>query len=344
MKKLLVLLLAFSFIPLVSQAVIFDTNQVINPPYFGVLMATSSTGKIFASSSPTILYLTATSTTATSTFGYGISIAGGCFAVGATCITSNSGTVTSVAASVPSFLSIAGSPVTTSGTLAISYSGTALPVLNGGTGLTSFTANQIFYANAAGTGLVQVATSSVSSGAGITFSGTAGALVGGSSLTITNTGVISNSCPGGFLSCSGTNPSAFTLGTLSAANGGTGATSLSSSFTVGSNVFQGVVWQHFTVPATASSSWVGTTTFALGTGHGETWNSAQCFTNSGGLSIDFYHASSHLNYILKASSTANIFGFGTNNTMTSGDAIYANIGTTSTETNIYVNCTIKQTN
>ena len=48
-----------------------------------------------------------------------------------------SGTVTSVAASVPSFLSISGSPITTSGTLAISLSGTALPVANGGTGLTS---------------------------------------------------------------------------------------------------------------------------------------------------------------------------------------------------------------
>jgi hypothetical protein len=48
-----------------------------------------------------------------------------------------SGSVTSVAASVPSFLSISGSPITTSGTLAISYSGTALPVANGGTGLTA---------------------------------------------------------------------------------------------------------------------------------------------------------------------------------------------------------------
>jgi rRNA-processing protein FCF1 len=55
------------------------------------------------------------------------------------------GTVTSVAASVPSFLSISGSPITTSGTLAISYSGTALPVANGGTGQTSFTANYIHY-------------------------------------------------------------------------------------------------------------------------------------------------------------------------------------------------------
>lgn len=51
---------------------------------------------------------------------------------------SSAGTVTSVAATVPAFLSISGSPITTSGTLAISYSGTALPVANGGTGITSF--------------------------------------------------------------------------------------------------------------------------------------------------------------------------------------------------------------
>lgn len=48
-----------------------------------------------------------------------------------------SGTVTSVAATVPSVLSISGSPITGSGTLAIGYSGTALPVVNGGTGLTA---------------------------------------------------------------------------------------------------------------------------------------------------------------------------------------------------------------
>jgi hypothetical protein len=50
---------------------------------------------------------------------------------------STTGTVTSVAASVPAFLSISGSPITTSGTLAIGLSGTALPVANGGTGVTA---------------------------------------------------------------------------------------------------------------------------------------------------------------------------------------------------------------
>jgi len=60
-----------------------------------------------------------------------------------------SGTVTSVAATVPAFLTVTGSPVTTTGTLAITLSGTALPVANGGTGVTTST----------GTGAVVLGTS-----------------------------------------------------------------------------------------------------------------------------------------------------------------------------------------
>lgn len=64
------------------------------------------------------------------------------------------GTVNSVAATVPGFLSVSGSPVTSSGTLAISYSGTALPVANGGTGLTALgTSLQILRTNAAANAL-----------------------------------------------------------------------------------------------------------------------------------------------------------------------------------------------
>ena len=60
----------------------------------------------------------------------------------------NKGSVSSVAATVPSFLSITGSPITSSGTLAITYSGTALPVANGGTGLTaSGTAGNVLTSN-----------------------------------------------------------------------------------------------------------------------------------------------------------------------------------------------------
>jgi hypothetical protein len=81
--------------------------------------------------------------------------------------TPTTGTVTSVTATVPSFLSISGSPITTSGTLAISYSGTALPIANGGTGITSTPSNgQLLIGN--GTGY------------------TAATLTAGSNITITN--------------------------------------------------------------------------------------------------------------------------------------------------------------
>jgi hypothetical protein len=50
-----------------------------------------------------------------------------------------SGTVTSVGMTVPSFLSVTPSTITSSGTFAVSLSGTALPVLNGGTGVTTST-------------------------------------------------------------------------------------------------------------------------------------------------------------------------------------------------------------
>lgn len=62
-----------------------------------------------------------------------------------------SGTVTSVAMTVPSFLSVSGSPVTTSGTLAVTLSGTALPVANGGTGITSGTSGGVLAFTASGT-------------------------------------------------------------------------------------------------------------------------------------------------------------------------------------------------
>ena len=59
----------------------------------------------------------------------------------------SSGTVSSVAATVPSLLSVSGSPITSSGTLAFTYSGTALPVANGGTSLTTLTANNVILGN-----------------------------------------------------------------------------------------------------------------------------------------------------------------------------------------------------
>jgi hypothetical protein len=93
------------------------------------------------------------------------------------------GSVTSVAASVPAFLSIAGSPITTSGTLAITYSGTALPVANGGTGLTSGTSGGVLYYSATGT----LASSAALAANALVIGGGAGAAP---ATTTTGTGVV----------------------------------------------------------------------------------------------------------------------------------------------------------
>ena len=50
-----------------------------------------------------------------------------------------SGTVTAVSLAAPTIFTVSGSPVTSIGTLTLTYSGTALPVANGGTGVTTST-------------------------------------------------------------------------------------------------------------------------------------------------------------------------------------------------------------
>jgi hypothetical protein len=105
----------------------------------GVTSLTASTGISVSSSTGGVTVTnTAPDQTVSLTAGTGISTSGTYpnFTITNTA-PSSGGTVTSVAASVPSFLSVSGSPITSSGTLAISYSGTALPVANGGTGLTA---------------------------------------------------------------------------------------------------------------------------------------------------------------------------------------------------------------
>jgi hypothetical protein len=97
--------------------------------------------------------------------------------------TSGTGSVTSVAASVPSIFSIAGSPITTSGTLAMTYSGTALPVANGGTGLTAGTSGGVLAYTASGT----LASSGALTANALVIGGGAGAAP---STTTTGTGVL----------------------------------------------------------------------------------------------------------------------------------------------------------
>ena len=94
-----------------------------------------------------------------------------------------SGTVTSVAMTVPSVLSISGSPITSSGTLALTYSGTALPVANGGTGLSSGTSGGVLAYTATGT----LASSAALAASALVIGGGAGAAP---STTTTGTGVV----------------------------------------------------------------------------------------------------------------------------------------------------------
>lgn len=92
MKKILYILIGLELlIPAFAYAVVqnpFRIPQLLqNPPTIGVIMATSTGGYLTGSSSPTVNYITATSTTATSTFGYGIQLLGGCVSVQGTCLT-----------------------------------------------------------------------------------------------------------------------------------------------------------------------------------------------------------------------------------------------------------------
>lgn len=76
-------------------------------------------------------------------------------------------------------------------------------VANGGTGQTSLAPSQLLYGNGTAP-LSSVATSSVNSGTGISLTGTPGALVGGTNLTITNTGVTSITAAGGLIASAAT--------------------------------------------------------------------------------------------------------------------------------------------
>ena len=121
-------------------------------------------------------------TLGTSTFtgsAHGINLTSGCYAIAGNCIGSSSGgsgTVTSIIAGT----GLTGGTITTSGTIALSV---PVTIANGGTGKTSLTSSQLLYGNSTNA-LSSVATSSIAVSAGLTTSGTLGAQVGGSSLTL----------------------------------------------------------------------------------------------------------------------------------------------------------------
>jgi hypothetical protein len=165
----------------------------------------------------------------------------------------SAGSVTSVAATVPTFLSIAGSPITTSGTLAITLSGTALPVANGGTGLTSGTSGGILAYTATGT----LASSGVLAQYGVVIGGGAG-VAPTSTAVGTATHVLTSNGAGvaptfqapaasgvttitfgstGLTPATATSGAVTVAGTLAPANGGTGVSNNAAMTVTGSGNF-----------------------------------------------------------------------------------------------------------
>lgn len=140
---------------------------------------------------------------------------------------SGSGGISSVTGTYPVISSGGSTPVislafgtTTSNTWAGTQTFTNSPVLSTlGAGTVNSTAGGTLY---------NTATTSVSSGTGISLTGTAGALIGGTALTINNTGVTSNVAGSG-ISVSGAT-GAVTIGNLHTA--GTGLTLTSNAFSV----------------------------------------------------------------------------------------------------------------
>lgn len=161
----------------------------------------------------TIYYRSAADTWTAVTIGGNLSFSGGT-------LNGNAGTVTSVAMTVPSFLSVSGSPVTSSGTLAVTLSGTALPVANGGTGLTSGTSGGVPYFSASNTlaSSAALAANRIVLGGG---AGTAPATLG--SLGTTTTVLHGNAA--GAPTFGAVSLTADVSGILPAANGGAGAVS-----------------------------------------------------------------------------------------------------------------------
>lgn len=91
----------------------------------------------------------------------------------------------------------------------------------------------------------------------------------------------------------------------------------------------------------ATTSWTGTTTIPLGPAYvGETWNGVKCFTDTGTLFVRFTDATNHMND-LQASTTVGTHTFTTNNTFTSSEKRYVDVGNPASSPK-YISCTLSK--
>ena len=218
------------------------TGQTTAPAAFNALSPITTTGDLIYSPSGATSQRLAIGST-----GNVLTVSGG---VPTWAPPATSGTVTSVGMTVPTFLSVSPSSITSSGTFAVTLSGTALPVANGGTGLTSGTSGGILGFTGTGT----IASSALLAGNQLVIGGGAGAtpttLAAG---TVGQVLVMGASNPG-YGKVNLASSSAVT-GTLPIANGGTGQATANPAFnalspltTKGDMLTYGTVNQRHAVP------------------------------------------------------------------------------------------------
>ncbi len=146
--------------------------------------------------------------------------------------------------------------------------------------------------------------------ASLTFSGTYN---GSTARTIGITAIAANSVLGNSTGASAV-PSAVATSSLYTFSPGLSA---------GTNLLQTVEHHSFTY---ATSSWSGTTTIPLEVGYGETWNSIQCYTDTGTLNTQIGYGSASTT-MFNASTTIGTVTLASNNVMTAGNKVKVDLGT-----------------